>query len=309
MPKFYQNAVIFIFDTNAFSYTVDRTDFDHFLRKLEKQNKTVFPFFSLINYYEYLKGIKNDTTLTERQSYIRAIKKITLGGSIFLNPFSHVQYFSNQITKEQAKKEADFFIRMINLFLSLKSYGDYEHRFKRLLRNVNSGIDKIVTGYKGMRDSAIQLKREYSKRKLKEVFKNRFDKSPSKEDYDILVRNMALRFKLNIDFDNEDIMEILAEFVSIRCFVDVYWKYVGQLVFNNRNPKWGDYFDLEQMVYLNIADYLVTNEKRVRIWVNENHNPELRGRAISSDEFYDLLDSLIIEKKAKEPVNLEWLSL
>jgi len=309
MKKQIHYPIVFIFDTNAFSYLADDKHFEYVLEKIRNQNDTVFPLFSLINFYEYLKGINNDSILRKRQNYMKAIKKITVGGSIFLNPTSHVQYFTNQITTDQAKNEADFFIKMINLFLSLKNYRDYEDSFKELLKDVNSRIEEIIAGYKSMRDILVGTKRGYSKDGLKDVFKNRFSKSPLKEDYEILAPNIISRFKLKLDLKNKDISIELSKYPSINYFIDVYWKYIGQLIFNEREPAWGDYFDLEQMVYLNIADYFVTNENRVRLWINENHNPELRGRALSPEKFINILDNSIIEKKAKQNFSLEWLSL
>ena len=142
MNQQFHNSIIFIFDTNAFSYIADHEDFDKIVSKLQNQNNTIFPLFSLINFYEYLKGITNDSILYDRKRYIKSIKKITMGGSIFINPVSHIQYFSNQIPRDEAKREADFFINMINTFISLKNYTDYEHRFKNLLTEVNLKLQK-----------------------------------------------------------------------------------------------------------------------------------------------------------------------
>lgn len=78
--------------------------------------------------------------------------------------------------------------------------------------------------------------------------------------------------------------EVERKLVSLKYLTDAYIYYVWQGV-TGRIPKASDYDDLEQFLYLNICDYIVTADKNMKEIMNRCTNEDLRGRFIDTCDF------------------------
>lgn len=129
------------------------------------------------------------------------------------------------------------------------------------------------------------------------------------EYLEIFVGRAITRFGLKLsDFDS-DVELVFEKLPSIKYFVFVFLHYVRQLVLNKRKTKLSDYNDLELVLYLNLADHLVTNDDFLRDLVNLSGEPELDGRAISCEDFLMLLDSNGYVRRAPNSASSAWVDL
>lgn len=93
-------------------------------------------------------------------------------------------------------------------------------------------------------------------------------------------------------------------FHSFRYWVNYRITYENKL-FEGWNPKRSDYLDWQQVVYLNIMDYIVTEDKGFRAILNECAHEEKSKVAMSYDEFMRQLSELP-SKRAPDTTIEEW---
>ena len=97
-----------------------------------------------------------------------------------------------------------------------------------------------------------------------------------------------------------------ARFHSFRYWVDYRITYENKIIYQNKKPKPSDYFDWEQLVYLNIMDYLVTNDEGLRKILRESINPELEAVTLRFGEFTACLKGELPLKRAPDSASKKW---
>jgi hypothetical protein len=95
-------------------------------------------------------------------------------------------------------------------------------------------------------------------------------------------------------------------FHSFRYWVDYRLTYENKLIFENKKSVSGDYLDWEQTVYLNIMDYLVTEDKKLKAILKGCDNEEMHHVAISFNEFIECLKSGLLPKRAPDTTSEVW---
>lgn len=292
--------LIFIFDTNAHTQIIDNLDFSGILSKISDQNKTILPHFTHINFYEYLFGV-NEHNIGKMQNYVKNIFRLTQGGSVFPDPISHVQSTTGHIGMEQVSSQIKNFIANIKSFLRLENYEEFMAIFGNHIEMSKKDVVRIVDGYKDMAKKTTEIRNKFQTEGRIQEYNNWIHTAPTDEDMEIFLQHTIKRFKLNPDEIELNIERFQKELPAIIYFAHVFWHYVQELVLNKRKPRRGDYWDLEQIVYLNIADYLVTGDRPLRHLINNACDPNLEGRAISPQEFIRLIDQDIIVPRAPQP--------
>jgi hypothetical protein len=298
-------SVGFIFDTNAFTYVADHIHYDAVLLKLNKQNKQLIVSFSIFNLYEFIRGIKTENELAKRKKYFRRIKEITLGGAIFPDPITHLHLASGQITTQIALDNSKALVGVINNFIAVKSIQMLKDDFGSLFNK----IDKFI---KRINDDSAKVKnciREWLAEKPNNTtLKKRLCNPPNFNDYDIMMPQLLEnRYNINIEYLPENRMEIFNRFPSVKYLCDIYWEYFSHLSLSKAKPLKSDILDLAQAIYLNIADFFVTRDKRLRDLINYCGNVDLKGRAISPEVFISMLDNRIIVKRAPQRASNIWV--
>jgi hypothetical protein len=292
------SAIRFIFDTNAFSYIADRSDYETIVDLIERQNKQIIPHLSLFNLYEYVKGISSVVILKKRKEYIRRIRRITLGATVFPDTITHLQLVSGQITRQEAAKNSQALLGLVNNFMAINNVRGLRTAFDSFINNTAILIRDMTESSLKVRDS---ISNEISTSANAKQFRAVLSRPPDDAYIDIIAPHLLNeRYKLDVNYSPEEREQIFSKFPSIKYMCDVYWIYFGYLAINNAKPKESDIFDMAQLVYLNIADYYVTRDKKLRDRINHPDNPDLYKRAISPQEFISMLDSRLVVKRAPQ---------
>ena len=295
-----ENDIFIIFDTNAHSFLIDQNNYSNIIDNFEKSKPKIIPHFTDINFYEYLKGINTVEELIKRQKYIKNIYKSTLGGSLFLSSKSHIQDAIGQLNLASKQEEILNILKYIRFFINLKSLSDFKNTLKKMQDETLKELVRIKHNKSLRQKNMIQIFKDYRKsNNLKEI-KSRLQSLPKEDDYNVLIPIILERFEVkafNKSINRKNIFSVLP---SLKYFIDVNWKYNCQMTLNKRKVQANDYFDIEQVIYLNIADYLVTREKNLLSWINDSGNPELKGRAISPNDLLNLINTNKIIKRAPQ---------
>ncbi|MCK4858034.1 MAG: hypothetical protein KAT58_08705 [candidate division Zixibacteria bacterium] len=290
--------IVFVFDTNAHSYIADSSDFENIISKLKAQSQPLIPHLTFINFFEYLKMVKDDVSLKEAQNYVKKLKRITLGGSLLPLAKLHVQSVVGAVSREELKTDVKVLLRNMNTLLRISSFEEFQTIVTPSLEADLKRISDIVAGYEDMKMLTEEVLKEYRNQKKVNDFKRWLSGKAQKEYLEMFVQRAIARFDLTLSQFNNDIKLLFEKLPSVRYVIFVFLHYVRQLVLNKRKPKTSDYNDLELVPYLNVADYIVTRDNFLRDLINDCGEDDLKGRAISCEEFVDKLDKNMFVHRA-----------
>jgi hypothetical protein len=252
-----------------------------------------------------INGINSIATLNKTKEYIRRVRKITLGGTILPDTITHLQLVSGQITQQEAANNSKALIGLINNFMTIKTLIDLRTTFDSFINNIANLITEMTESSFRARDSILN---EIKKSEDAIGFRVLLSRPPNDEYTDIMAPYFfSQRYNLNVDYLPEKRTQIFLKFPSIKYMCNIYWIYFAHLAISNAKPKESDIFDMAQIIYLNIADYFVTRDKRLRDRINRPDNPDLYKRAVSPQEFISMLRDTNIAKRAPQSASSIWI--
>ncbi len=112
-------------------------------------------------------------------------------------------------------------------------------------------------------------------------------------------------YSLSTEIKNSTFHFIYHNFHSFRYWVNYRITYENKLLFEEWNPKRSDYLDWQQVVYLNIMDYIVTEDEKLKTILKECDDEEMHSVAMSFDEFISSL-SVLPPQRAPETTTEQW---
>lgn len=113
-------------------------------------------------------------------------------------------------------------------------------------------------------------------------------------------------YSLPTELENWPSDRVLQEFHSFRYWVDYRLTYENKLFFDNKKPIPSDYLDWEQIVYLDIMDYLVTNDTALITILSESKNNELNKVSMRFIEFLECLKGTLPPARAPSEAFEKW---
>lgn len=292
--------LLFLFDTNALSYIADHPEYDEVILKLTSRRQRLIPHLTFINFFEYLKLVKDDQSLKQAQKYVKKLKRITLGGHIFPVAKLHVQAAVGVVGQDRLLSDVRELLTAMNVFLKLDTFAAFMGVFLPNLGADKNRIREIVEGYQDSNDLVLGVLRQARAQKAVDSFKRWLSLNAQDEYVRAFVSGAVKRFGITLDQFGNDVKCLLEASPSIRYFASVYLHYVRQQTLNDRLPRPSDYLDLEQVVYLNVADYFVTRDGFLRDLVNGCGEEDLEGRAITPEEFVRMLQTETIVRRAPQ---------
>lgn len=301
--------MIFIFDCNAHLYLINNPNYATICDTIAHQNHILAPYLSPLNFLELIHGIKSESQLISRKENLKKIHQLC-GNALLPDPKVHIQQLAKAITYTDYCLEANKFIDSIAMFYSVKNLKEFGILFQPHLDFIREFQQKFIDSYKELCNSLLTQKKQFrisegTQKGIFNLFKNYLNKPPEDRIYNSLLPNLLFRYEIIDKYNTIEMSTIFDQIPSLKYYIDVFWKYTSNNVLSGKTPRKPtvqDYFDLEQVVYLNNAHYLVTEEKRILNWVNNCGNTDLKGRAISASRFLELLNSPIITSvNVKQP--------
>lgn len=265
--------------------------------------------YSPIAVLELIKGMKLKEHYEVCQDEIRMADRIT-NKHILEDPWSHVK-------------------RSAALFLG-RGVDNFDTRFLNLCRNIATlPYKEMKSRIWSIRDSIVRWETDWVNdlKSIKSSFREHFGFDEGNRGVVEKVRSIwetqhiqkrkqthwiafCEQHSLPGELKNLPLRLACSDFHSFRYSVDCRVTYENKLLFEDKEPKRGDYLDWLQTVYLNIMDYLVTNDRKLVTVFNECANKEMHGVAISFDKFYDCcMRRTLPRKRAPDMLREKWHDL
>lgn len=304
-----KQKINFYLDKNIWSDIADMSeselkDFKKLIKPLKEQLK-IGIYYSPVGVLELIKGMKIEKHYQKCQDEIRIVDRIT-NKHILEDPWNHVRRTAGRFVHLPDSK---FDLRFLDLCrdIAILPYREMQPRIRPIRDLLNKWIKewadelnslkldfrrkfgfekrnkKLVSQSKQFWEKELTLKR---KQRLWIAFCDHYSLSPE-------LRDLSLAFA----YDN---------FHSFRYWVHYRLTYENKMLFDNKRAESGDYFDWQRVVYLNIMDYLVTEDNKFRTILKESDNPEIHTVAITFNEFLSFLRGVLRLKRAPDSTSEEW---
>ena len=288
------------FDNNALQGICHHPNYEDHLQRIKelRARSKVQCHFNFINFAEQLVGV-NEKYFSDVQRIFRRGYSIS-GGNILLRPVVHLRgmlhapaYF-NRLNMKQVRREGEWCIEIyrslcqaacladvIGVLEPLKNlFNEDRTEARKRSQKIKKGMENQSTLYPDERtriDSMVQ------------AFSNE------------IVRHQILNSQK--DRSRMIAKSLLIALPSVRYYVEIYMEYYDRM-FAGKSPKLGDYYDLEQIFYLDRCDYFITEDRALSSLINGSRNDELRGRAITLTDFLNACvhDEFPLPKRAPHDI-------
>ncbi|MDP3025265.1 MAG: hypothetical protein Q8O10_06990 [candidate division Zixibacteria bacterium] len=305
-----KQKIKFYLDKNIWSHRImkmspsELEDFKNLLGPLREQSKIEI-YYSPINVLELIKGMKLEEYFEKCREEISLADRIT--NKHFLEyPYDHVRRSAFWFLGQPFKEPDLAFLNLCRKIAISSSYQAIEPEIQPLRDMLN----RWVKDWADDLNSVIQnLKEKFNLEacnrdfyiQTKKLWENEVILDRKQKTWVAFCRHFSLPSELK-DFP---LASAYDGFHSFRYWVDYRLRYESKLIFDNRKAEPSDYFDWLQIVYLNVMDYLVTEDEKLRTILKECDNEEMHRVAMSFDEFIGRLSGLP-PKRAPDTTIEKW---
>ncbi|HVP35703.1 MAG TPA: hypothetical protein VMT04_01775 [Terriglobales bacterium] len=306
-----QEKIKFYLDKNIWSHKImemssyELEDFDNLIKLLRAQAKIEI-YYSPINVLELINGMKLEEYFEKCRKEIRLAYRIT-NKHILEYPYDHVRRSAAWLIGQPFNEPDRTFL---NLWMKIASSSLYQP-IEAEIHSLSDMLNRWVKDWADDLNSVIQnLKDEFN---LEAGNSNFFIQAKKSWENGVILDNRKQKtwvafcrhFSLPSELMDFPLASAYDEFHSFRYWVNYRLLYEDKMLFGNRKANPSDYFDWLQIVYLNIMDYIVTEDKKFRAILNECTDKEIHNVTLSYDEFISSLSKLP-SKRAPDTATEKW---
>jgi len=274
-------VITFVFDNNAIQHLINNKQYlqikPKIIDSLDRRINKIY--ISQLVFYENLNGIREETFDVFSKIY-KEIYELNKFSTLLLCPGLH---FKQRIKLDQTITNMlnNFFNRLI-LFINRNNYTD----FFKIFSQYQNDVYKITTEMKRSLLLTIKnskrLLNDKSKRERKEFLGSNRSDVYKMEFYKNLLKATTGKYLIS----DISIESFETNYPSLKYYID-FWRVYAYKILMQKNMKAdrGDNFDPLYLLYLDICDYLVTDDNPFIVLVNEIDNEQLKSRVINTDEF------------------------
>lgn len=273
-------------DTNVYSHLF-QNDFPE-LTKIATElvnGGRILIIFNCANFYEILCQINQNNFLDVREKYRRCSK--LCNGNTFEDDWGHVQssiYYCMGDTHSPRLEYRDVLKAMTSApdynkvkdaveFLQTHA-GDFldnwtSYTDDRLQRYKDQLLQELNQQYKSSKDRLEAIKREFEGDKL-----------------DLLRQSVWKSFVSHYRLPSRLAKSSYEEFFhipAVRYCINVHIAYYEKMLLQKMKARRDHYFDIEQVVYLDIMDYFITNDGQLFDLLQNRHVTEIKDRVLKFD--------------------------
>lgn len=292
-----KNIKIF-FDTNTWSDVADlpveqRQLLMEGVKKAQESDGLII-HFSPVNVFEFLKGVKEDDSLGLCQAKLKRAAHLTKE-HLLESPWDHVRRGSVKLAELDPPGFDRSFLQLIRIVVIANKYSE-----------VKPLVTELRTRIINFQESWLALTRETKQKIQKGENLDELNDRPGRIKE--LWRSFRQHFRLlEPEFAKLDWSVAYSELPLFRFWSQIQIRYMDRLLLSDFEPTESDYFDIEQTIYFDIMDYLITNDKKLRSLVEESKEPELQGRILRVEEFIQNISTLT--KRAVCNSSSKWIEL
>lgn len=306
-----QEKIKFYLDKNIWSHKIikmspsELEDFKNLIKPLKEQSKIEI-YYSPINVLESLKGIVSEEHFLQCQEEIKIADRISNKHILAEDPWNHVRRSAASFIPQPSENPYLIFLNLCRK-IATSSYQRMEPEIKKINSLLNNWIDRWMRGLNSIKS---QFRKVFG---FEERDDNLISKAKEfKDKKSVLHRkrrhwiSFCDHFSLAPQLRDFPLPFVYENFHSFRYWVNYRITYENKLFFDDKNPESGDYFDWQQTVYLNIMDYLVTEDRKLLAILRECDNEELHHVAIGFNEFVNSLKGDLLPKRAPDTTSEQW---
>lgn len=246
-----------LIDNNALEYLHSNVGHrEHQLLKEHFETGRLVLHISPLTYREQIKGVNKDC-FQKVQSLFKTAYELTQRGHILPEPQLHVGFIAGITPLAEMKEDVGLNIRLLRELVIAPNYQDWVVRFEEL----KSYVQKV---YAGIHTGTTRPSGEIPR--------------------DAVYTGLLRRYKLESMAATPAGREKMEKLTSLRYLITVH-HYYYETILATRAPMSGDWIDLEQVIYLNIADYILSRDRKYCDLLNNCGNDALRGRMMKPDVF------------------------
>ena len=303
------SQVKFYFDKNIWSDILSMTDselrgFRELIEPLKKQVK-IGIWHSPIGVLELVKQMSLEKHYDECRREITLASEIT-DKNLLDHPWDHIRRIAyNQMGKAFHQPDTAF----LNLCreIAVLPYSQMKQKIARLRKaarwekNWAQDLTRVATDMR--RDFGLEP-RDKARRVQTDEFRSvRGVLWRRMKNWRFFCRHFRLPSELE-DLSFEDAIRLFPSFLY---WVDYRITYENKVIYESKKPRPSDYLHWEQLVYLNIMDYLVTNDRGLRKVLEESINPELGQVTLGFDQFVACLRGKLPPRRAPDSADRVWM--
>lgn len=260
-------------------------------------------YFTPVNLFELFKSAEDDRTFKLCQNELRIAAQLT-NVHLLEDPWNHVRRGTAPLVGLTVQEIDPSFLISIKTLVDATDYSEIEPWIIELKPKIvnfqESWLDhtkETVKQVKGML-SVLDAKK-------KEVF---FSENYRGERLKVLWDSFKKHFRLEEpEFEKVDWSVAYTVLTSFRYWSQIQIRYMDRFLQTDSQPIGSDYFDIEQTIYFDIIDYLVSDDRKLRTLVEECKEKELQGRVLRVEEFIDRI--LTLKKRAFCNTFEKWVPL
>ncbi len=258
--------------------------------------------FTPVNVFELLKSVKDDDTFKLCQAELKIAAPLT-NVHLLEHPWDHVKRGTVELVTIEPLSLDKSFLQLMRIIVKATSYPGVEPLVTELRSKIiNFQKDWLVLTQETIQK--IKEKAESDKLDIRKLISP--DNRPGRIKE--LWRSFQQHFRLQEpEFTKLDWSEVYSKLPSFRYWSQIQIRYMDRLIIIGYQPKESDYFDIEQTVYFDIMDYLISDDKKLRTLLEETKKPELQGRILTVEEFRQNI--LTLKKRAVNNSSSKWVEL
>ena len=289
----------FLYDNDVLEHLIDDADYEAARRAVIKSVEEVQSqfYYTQISFLELLKGI--------RPSNFERLKRIALesyvlsgGGSVLLNPQDHLAYATQQMSQTRYVENVAVMIGDIRSLTKSPDYAAFTANSEARASYLRNWLEATK------RES--QRSTDYLQEQIESGEESQADlllsNRSSNEFFQRYTGQILDHFHLGPALARLSVDEIVEKFPSLKYFADVFRVRLLKRLAGKKVQE-SDYFDLEKVAYLDICDYIVTDDRAFRALFKETGIPDLAERAISLSRLREHLSGKMLKK---QPTSRVW---
>jgi len=287
-----------LFDNNALADLAKSNakaiyDLRNRIIKLSNTGKISFRF-SPIAFYEQLAGVNSKESLANAQNTVKNAYSLTAAGHFLLDPVFHLKRNLSLVSKNDVINKGKMWVETFRIFIKCTNVNDFHENFGEMQSILSNQLDIIFKKSSELAQEGRNSIDFESRRSFKLFLKDRHFRNYLRKS---IFESTIDHFNLSSARNYYKLSKVLRLIPSILYFVDtrlyLNWKYAA-----GRNPRSSDYFDLEQLIYLDICDYILTMDGGLIDILDNCGNNGLRNRALRLDFFKSDSNIANLQKRA-----------
>jgi hypothetical protein len=231
---------------------------------------------SWVNIFEKIRGIKEDYNYQKNKDIIKMALSVPYV-CFLANPEAHIKM---KFDMAQWEIDAKFTMSMLFDFRDIGDMPTFMNKWGDWFSKSNADLERIKREYDEMAQTVADILRSN-----KDASNGPF--------YESLKPYLVNKFRIPEEYVASDYEKFYDDFPSIKYFAEVFMEFAVGIGKSIYRKDVGNYLDNSQVLYLNIADYFITNDKNLITRMRNLKSKVLINRVFTLDEFFKLENSQI----------------